>query len=264
MSVYTVTLNLSLICLSGDELTYITFLGFLDEQEEKKEEEEEEIEDEEDDEDEYGIKEQLKNYVGIRLCGKKKAVISVDQVQVDTWVVVVADSSSDAFYLDGSDTPLWLAYVEDKVEEENGDKTLVFRWWVPMTVKNAANKPNAAKSTFLKVSGENGLDKMKGLDHKQLVHINIKTLNGLNGRNRTKGKLPKAVLKGLANVLLPSEADKIRRICPSCKSGCSSGKEGEPIVECAVCNQFYHLQCLSSVEGDADEWVCELCNVDDV
>lgn len=217
---------------------------------------------EQEDDDEYGIKDQLQNYVGIRLCGKNKAVINVNQVQLDTWVVVVADSDADAFYLDGSDTPLWLAYVEDAIEEENGDRTLVFRWWVPATKKNAS-RPDAEKSMFVKVSGDKGTDRMKGLDHKQLVHINIKTLNGLNTRNRTKGKLPKAALKGLASVLLPSEADKIKRVCRCCNLDCRSDKDGQTVMECAVCNQCYHLHCLSSIVTDAGEWVCEECHVDD-
>jgi hypothetical protein len=281
---------------AGDELSDISFLSFVEELEKMDEDVDVDAEDEGEDDDEYGINDQLQKYVGIRLCGKKKAIVSVDQVEADTWLVFVAsESNEDSFCVEGSDTPLWLAFVEyvkgkEKKEEEGKGKneeggkkeeggnkkegkgkkeeegegegrTLALRWWVPQkgTKTRIENPDGAGKITFQKVTGQRGFELMEGVDHKQLAHINIKTLNGLNNRNRISGKLPKAALKAIANVLLPSEADKIKRICPRCNMDCGLDKGEDTTVECTQCSQCYHLKCSSSevVEG---EWYCEECD----
>jgi len=246
----------------GDELSDIKFLNFrvLKVEEKKEEEKKTEPVEEEEDDDEYGIKDQVQKYVGIRLCPKSKAVINVDQVQASTWLVLVAEENDpDAFKIKGSDTPLWLAYVEDVVIEEGGARTLSLRWWVPAKgTKNFTEDPeNSGKISFLKVPGKDGVEDMK-VDHKQLVHINIKSLNGLSKKTKAQGKLNKHALKAIANVLCPSEVDKFKAVCPGCKSDCGSDNEEEPTVECVACNQRYHLKCLPCEVTD-DAWYCDDC-----
>ncbi len=214
-----------------------------------------------DDEDPYGINDQLSKYKGIGKNNSDRNYAKVRDIKLDKpFIVVVADEGdADAFYLDGSDTPLWLAQaLAIKQNEETDARTVEVQWWAPQQRKLKPGEVYSVKDKFRKVP-KDGREQLGGLDHTQLVCINF-TLNGLSKKagkiaENKAGTLPAQALKKIEKVLRPSEAEKVKSLCPGCKKTC-----GE-MVFCRDCNQAYHKECLAGgCESDDFHFVCPECS----
>ncbi len=229
------------------------------------EEDDMDVDDLTDDEDPYGIKEQLSKYRGIGKNNSDRNYAKVRDIKLDKpFIVVVADQGdADAFYLEGSDTPLWLAQaLAIKQSEETDARTIEVQWWAPEMRKLKPGEKYTVKDKFRKVP-KDGKDQLGGLDHTQLVCINF-TLNGLNPNKSKKsgklaenkaGKLPALAIKKIEKVLRPSEVDKVKNMCPGCNKSCGD------MVVCRECNQAYHKECLTGGwESDDFHFVCPECS----
>lgn len=224
-----------------------------------------EVDDLTDDEDPYGINDKLSKYKGIGRNNSDRNYAKVRDIKLDKpFIVLVADAgSTDAFYVEGSDTPLWLAQaLAIRTCEETDARTIEVQWWAPEMRKLLPGERYNVKDRFRKIK-KDGRDQLGGLDHTQLVCINF-TLNGLNPSKFKKsgklaenkaGKLPALCIKKIEKVLRPSEAEKVKSICPGCS------KIGGDTVVCRDCNQAYHNECLAgSRESDDFHFLCPDCS----
>lgn len=204
---------------------------------------------------EYGIERQLENYHGVRYYSKKQlSAPKVKDIKQNTFIIIRGEDNGDEFYVNGSEVALWLAYVV-KLEEANdkGHRNVTVNWFLPLkSSKRDGRFPSSA--TFMRMKGgkKSCLEESLDLEDDNLVLINIKDL--VDKKTQHEGKLGKRIENKLVELLVKTDDQKARDVCPLCKHAPRSGDT----VRCSECSQSFHVSC-TGVQLLVDDWICDSC-----
>ncbi len=204
---------------------------------------------------EYGIEHQLEEYHGVRYYSKKQlSAPKLKDIKQNTFIIIRGEDNGDAFYVAGSEVALWLAYVVKLQDaDDKGKRNVTVNWFVPLkTSKKDGRFPSSATFMRMKDSKKCCLEESLDLEDDNLILINIKDLS--SKKNQREGKLGKRIENKLSELLVKTDEQKTRDVCPLCKHAPQSGDT----IRCTECGQSSHVAC-AGIQSFSDDWVCDAC-----